>query len=49
MKTLAGRSLGALVLVLVGIQFVPVDRTNPPVEEEVPAPPEVRAVLVRAC
>jgi hypothetical protein len=38
-----------LAAVFVLIQFVPVDRTNPPVEGEVPAPPEVREVLQRAC
>lgn len=38
-----------LVGLFVLIQFVPVDRTNPPVEGEVPAPPEVRQVLQRAC
>jgi hypothetical protein len=43
------RVLLALVLVLVAIQFVPVDRSNPRVTAEVPAPPEVRAVLRRAC
>jgi hypothetical protein len=31
------------------IQFVPVERTNPPVERDVPAPPGVKAVLRRAC
>jgi hypothetical protein len=36
-------------VLLVAIQLVPVDRTNPPVEEEAPASPEVRAVLRRAC
>jgi hypothetical protein len=34
---------------LIAIQLLPVDRSNPPVESEVPAPPEVRAVLRRAC
>lgn len=38
---------GLIVFVL--IQFVPVERTNPPVETEVPAPENVRAVLKRAC
>jgi uncharacterized membrane protein len=38
--------LGVAVL---AIQLVPVDRTNPPVEEEVPASPEVREILRRAC
>ena len=36
-----------LPLAFVAIQFVPVQRTNPPVEAEVTAPPEVRAVLRR--
>lgn len=40
--------LGILV-VLVAIQFVPVDQLNPPVEAEVPAPANVRALLRRAC
>ncbi len=41
---------GALLsFALVAIQFVPVERTNPPVESEVPASPEARAVLRRAC
>jgi hypothetical protein len=39
----------AIVLLLVVIQFVPVDRSNPPVTSEVPASPEARAVLRRAC
>lgn len=39
----------ALVLVLVAIQLVPVDRTNPPVESEVDAPAEALSVLRRAC
>jgi hypothetical protein len=38
-----------LAVVFVAIQLVPLDRTNPPVEQEVPASPEVRAVLKRAC
>lgn len=42
-------TLGVLALTAVGIQFVPVDRSNPPVEQEVPASAEVRAILRRAC
>jgi hypothetical protein len=38
-----------VVVVFMGIQFVPVDRSNPRVTAEVPAPPEARAVLRRAC
>lgn len=39
----------ALALAFVAIQLVPVDRTNPPVEADVPASDEARAVLRRAC
>jgi hypothetical protein len=42
-------SILALVIALVAIQLVPIDRTNPPVETEVPASAEVRSVLRRAC
>jgi hypothetical protein len=35
--------------VLLGIQLVPVKRTNPPVERTVTAPPEVLSILKRAC
>lgn len=41
-----GATLAAAFL---GLQLVPVDLDNPPVEEEVPATPEARAVLRRAC
>lgn len=34
---------------LVIAQVIPVSRTNPPVESEVPASPEVRQILRRAC
>jgi hypothetical protein len=39
----------AIGAVIVAIQVVPVDRANPPVEGVVAAPPEVYAVLERAC
>ena len=35
--------------VLAAIQLVPIARTNPPVEAQVEAPPEVTAILRRAC
>lgn len=38
-----------LIVLLGAAQFVPIDRSAPPTETEVPAPPEVRAVLKRAC
>ncbi len=40
--------LGAVALLALA-QLVPVERTNPPVEEEIAAPPELQAVLRRAC
>ncbi len=39
----------ALAGLLVLAQFVPVDRTNPPVEGDVAAPPEVESALRAAC
>lgn len=39
----------AFLLALVVIQFVPADRSNPPAGTEVPATPEVRRILRRAC
>jgi hypothetical protein len=41
-------ALGIAIL-LVGIQLVPVSLTNPPVEATVDSPPEVTAILRRAC
>lgn len=38
-----------IVFLLVGIQLVPVERTNPPVTAEIQAPAEVQAILKRAC
>jgi hypothetical protein len=48
-KMMVRRALLAAVAALVLVQLVPVDRSNPPVEAEVAAPPEVRAILRRAC
>ena len=49
MRLFLGWSLAAVLLAFAAIQLIPVDRSNPPVEEEVPAPDDVRAVLRRAC
>jgi len=38
-----------LFVAFLAAQFASGSRTNPPVETEVPAPPEIRAVLRRAC
>jgi hypothetical protein len=41
---------GLVFLVLVvAIQFIPVETTNPPVEGDIPTSPAVKAVLRRAC
>jgi hypothetical protein len=48
-KRMAKWSIPVLIVAFGAIQLVPVDRTNPPVETEVPAPSEVRSVLQRAC
>jgi hypothetical protein len=42
-------ALVALIAALAVAQAVPVDRTNPPVESEVQAPPAVLAALKRSC
>lgn len=47
-RVLRGVVLG-VVVAFAAIQLVPVDRSNPPVEAEVPAAPDARAVLRRAC
>ena len=47
------RALRIVLLLLAGvfvvIQFFQPDRSNPPVRDEIAAPPEVKAVLRRAC
>jgi len=40
---------GVLAAAVVGIQLWPVDRSNPPVEADLDAPDEVKAILKRAC
>jgi len=41
--------LGILAVGLVGIQFIPVVRTNPPILAEIVAPEEVLTIFRRAC
>jgi hypothetical protein len=38
-----------LLVAFAVIQFIPVDRSNPPVETEIPTPPQVKTVLRSAC
>ncbi len=49
MKPGARWAIATLGVAAVAIQFVPVDRTNPPVEGAAFAPAEVESVLRRAC
>jgi hypothetical protein len=42
-------TLIAVAVALVGSQFIPVDRDNPPVESDIPTSPQVKAILRRAC
>jgi hypothetical protein len=39
----------AVLVILIGVQFIPIGRTPPPVESDIPTSPEVKAVLRRAC
>jgi len=48
-KEVLRRGLLGLAAVFVAVQFLPVDRTSPPVSAEMQAPANVRAVLRRAC
>lgn len=41
--------LPAILAVIIGMQFVPVERSNPPVSHELVAPVAVKDVLKRAC
>lgn len=38
-----------LAAIFLGAQFVPVERSNPPVEGDLDSPPEIRAILKRSC
>ncbi|MBZ0199656.1 MAG: heme-binding domain-containing protein [Ignavibacteriaceae bacterium] len=42
-------SLIGLAIIFVIIQFIPVDRSNPPITGEINAPPEVKEILQRSC
>ena len=36
-------------VIIVAIQFIPVDRSNPPVTQEINAPPNVMTILKTSC
>ena len=48
-RTWLRRGAVAVAVLLVAIQMVPVKRSNPPIEGDIAPPPEVHAVLKRAC
>lgn len=48
-KRIALVVLGILAVLMIGIQLIPVDRSNPPVTQIVDAPSEVMTILRRAC
>lgn len=43
------KALIALVIIIVGIQFIPLDQTNPPITSEISAPENVKVILKKAC
>ncbi len=49
MRRLVKVTLGVVAVALVGAQAIRPERSNPPVEHDVGAPPEVATVLRRAC
>ena len=48
-RDIAKWALGVLVVVFVGIQFIPVNRINPPVESDMQCPVGVKEVLKGSC
>lgn len=49
MKNITRKLVFIIVLLIAAIQFVPVSRSNPPVETEIAVPDNVKSVLKRAC
>lgn len=49
MKAWLINAVWGLLGLVIAIQFVPINKTNPAVESDVPTPPEVKAILRRAC
>jgi hypothetical protein len=39
----------AIVVLFLGAQLIPVERSNPPVEQEIDAPQDVKAILKQSC
>lgn len=49
MKKMILGILLVLLMAFVGIQFIPVDRSNPVVTADIPTSPAVKVILKRAC
>jgi Haem-binding domain len=49
MKKFLKRASLALIVILIGVQFIPIEKTNPPERGDPPGPAEVQALLRRAC
>jgi hypothetical protein len=49
MKSWLRLAIAGLAVTALAIQLIPVERTNPPNDGEVPASPEVRSILRRTC
>lgn len=47
--SIAARIAIGVAVGIVGIQLVPVDRSNPPVSGEIVAPPEIQRLIERSC
>ena len=41
--------IAVIILALIGIQFIPVERTNPPIQSDIDAPENVKEILKKAC
>ncbi len=43
------KSFVILIIILVGIQFIPVERSNPRIEADLYAPSDIKAILKKSC
>jgi len=41
--------IAVLVVIIVGIQFIPIERINPPVQSDIDAPANIKAIFKKAC